>query len=57
MEKDIKKENKPIIDYRVKIRSLEKELEYTYQGYNSIKSKNNNLINKLDEMRKQNYFI
>ena len=24
-----KKENKPIIDYRVKIRSLEKELEYT----------------------------
>ena len=56
MEKDIKKENKPIIDYRVKIRSLEKELEYTYQGYNSIKSKNNNLINQLDEMRKQNLF-
>ena len=51
-----KKENKPIIDYRVKIRSLEKELEYTYQGYNSIKSKNNNLINQLDEMRKQNIF-
>ena len=51
-----KKENKPIIDYRVKIRSLEKELEYTYQGYNSIKSKNNNLINQLDEMRKQNLF-
>ena len=51
-----KKENKPIIDYRVKIRSLEKELEYTYQGYNSIKSKINNLINQLDEMRKQNIF-
>ena len=51
-----KKENKPIIDYRVKIRSLEKELEYTYQGYNSIKSKNNNLIDQLDEMRKQNIF-
>jgi len=51
-----KKENKPIIDYRVKIRSLEKELEYTYQGYNSIKSKNNKLINQLDEMRKQNIF-
>ena len=55
-EDDKKKENKPIIDYRVKIRSLEKELEYTYQGYNSIKSKNNNLINQLDEMRKQNLF-
>ena len=55
-EDDKKKENKPIIDYRVKIRSLEKELEYTYQGYNSIKSKNNNLINQLDEMRKQNIF-
>ena len=26
MEKDIKKENKPIIDYRVKIRSLEKRV-------------------------------
>ena len=51
-----KKENKPVIDYRVKIRSLEKELEYTYQGYNSIKSKNNLLINQLDEMRKQNIF-
>ena len=48
--------NKPIIDYRVKIRSLEKELEYAYQRYNSIKSKNNNLINQLDEMRKQNNF-
>ena len=55
-EEEKKKENKPIIDYRVKIRSLEKELEYTYQGYNSIKSKNNNLINQLDEMRKQNIF-
>ena len=55
-EDDKKKENKPIIDYRVKIRSLEKELEYIYQGYNSIKSKNNNLINQLDEMRKQNIF-
>ena len=55
-EDEKKKENKPIIDYRVKIRSLEKELEYKYQGYNSIKSKNNNLINQLDEMRKQNIF-
>ena len=53
---DTKKENKPIIDYGVKIRSLEKELEYTYQGYNSIKSKNNKLINQLDELRKQNLY-
>ena len=51
-----KKENKPIIDYGVKIRSLEKELEYTYQGYNSIKSKNNKLISQLDELRKQNLY-
>ena len=28
---DTKKENKPIIDYGVKIRVLEKDLEYTYQ--------------------------
>ena len=44
-----KKENKPIIDYGVKIRVLEKELEYTYQGFNLIKAKNNkaNGLNKL----------
>ena len=51
-----KKENKPIIDYGVKIRSLEKELEYTYQGFNLIKAKNNKLINQLDELRKQNLY-
>ena len=51
-----KKENKPIIDYGVKIRVLEKELEYTYQGYNLIKAKNNKLISELDELRKQNLF-
>ena len=50
------KENKPIIDYGVKIRVLEKDLEYTYQGLNLIKSKNNKLINQLDELRKQNLF-
>ena len=51
-----KKENKPIIDYGVKIRVLEKELEYTYQGFNLIKAKNNKLINQLDELRKQNLY-
>ena len=50
------KENKPIIDYTVKIRVLEKELEYTYQGFNLIKSKNNKLISQLDELRKQNLY-
>ena len=53
---DTKKENKPIIDYGVKIRVLEKDLEYTYQGYNLIKAKNNKLISQLDELRKQNLF-
>ena len=53
---DTKKENKPIIDYGVKIRVLEKDLEYTYQGYNLIKAKNNKLITQLDELRKQNLF-
>ena len=51
-----KKENKPIIDYGVKVRVLEKELEYTYQGFNLIKAKNNKLISQLDELRKQNLF-
>lgn len=50
------KENKPIIDYTVKIRVLEKDLEYTYQGFNLIKSKNNKLISQLDELRKQNLY-
>ena len=53
---DSKKENKPIIDYGVKIRVLEKELEYTYQGFNLIKAKNNKLISQLDELRKQNLY-
>ena len=51
-----KKENKPIIDYGAKVRVLEKELGYTYQGYNLIKAKNNKLISQLDELRKQNLF-
>ena len=31
-------------------------MEYTYQGYNLIKAKNNKLITQLDELRKQNLF-
>ena len=54
--KESKKENKPIIDYGVKIRVLEKELGYTYQGFNVIKAKNNKLISELDELRKQNLY-
>ena len=48
-----KKENKPIIDYRVKIRSLEKDIVYTYQNYNHTKSKNTTLMEELDELRNQ----
>ena len=48
-----KKENKPIIDYRVKIRSLEKDIVYTYQNYNHTKSKNTALMDELDELRNQ----
>ena len=48
-----KKENKPIIDYRVKIRSLEKDIVYTYQNYNHTKSKNTALMEELDELRNQ----
>ena len=55
-KKDSIKENKPVIDYGVKIRVLEKELGYTYQGFNLIKAKNNKLISELDELRKQNLY-
>lgn len=48
-----KRENKPVIDYRIKLRSLEKDIQYTYQDYNNTKSKNNKLMEELDEMRKQ----
>lgn len=48
-----KRENKPVIDYRVKLRSLEKDIVYTYQDFNNTKSKNNRLMQELDEMRKQ----
>lgn len=47
------RENKPVIDYRVKIRSLEKDIVYTYQDYNKTKAKNTQLMNELDELRKQ----
>ena len=48
-----KRDNKPVIDYRVKLRSLEKDIVYTYQDFNNTKSKNNRLMQELDEMRKQ----
>ena len=47
--------NKPIIDYRVKIRSLENNIVYTYQYYNKSKSKNLQLMVELDELRKTVY--
>ena len=47
--------NKPIIDYRVKIRSLENNIVYTYQYYNKSKSKNVQLMVELDELRKRVY--
>ena len=47
--------NKPIIDYRVKIRSLENNIVYTYQYYNKSKSKNSQLMIELDELRKTVY--
>ena len=47
--------NKPIIDYRVKIRSLENNIVYTYQYYNKSKSKNIQLMVELDELRKRVY--
>ena len=47
--------NKPIIDYRIKIRSLENNIVYTYQYYNKSKSKNVQLMVELDELRKRVY--
>ena len=48
-----KKENKPLIDYKTKIRSLEKDIVYKYQDFNHTKSKNIKLMEDLDELRKQ----
>ena len=47
--------NKPTIDYKVKIRSLENNIVYTYQCYNNTKSKNSKLMIELDELRKTVY--
>ena len=47
--------NKPTIDYKVKIRSLENNIVYTYQCYNNTKSKNSKLMLELDELRKTVY--
>ena len=47
--------NKPTIDYKVKIRSLENNIVYTYQYYNNTKSKNVKLMEELDELRKTVY--
>lgn len=44
---------KPIIDYRVKINSLEKEIVLICQHYNDTKSKNEKMMNELNEMRKK----
>jgi len=55
-DKDIQKENKPVIDYHYKLKNIETEIEHSYQKYNTIKSKNNKLLIQLEEMRKENIF-
>ena len=55
-DKDVQKENKPVIDYHYKLKNLETEIGHSYQKYNTIKSKNNKLLIQLEEMRKENIF-
>ena len=55
-DKDIQKENKPVIDYHYKLKNLETEIGHSYQKFNTIKSKNNKLLIQLEEMRKENLF-
>ena len=55
-DKDKQKENKPVIDYNYKLKNLETEIGHSYQKFNTIKSKNNKLLNQLEEMRKENLF-
>ena len=55
-DKDNQKENKPVIDYHYKLKNLETEIGHSYQKFNTIKSKNNKLLNQLEEMRKENLF-
>ena len=35
-DKDIQKENKPVIDYHYKLKNLETEIGHSYQKYNTI---------------------
>jgi DNA repair exonuclease SbcCD ATPase subunit len=44
---------KPTVDYRTKIRILEKELNVTYQNYNNTRGKNEQLKAQLNELRKK----
>jgi len=43
---------KPVIDYKVKIKNLEREIHITSQNFNDTKAKNESLRRELDEMRK-----
>lgn len=43
---------KPAIDYKLKIKQLEKEIHTTRQSYDDTKTKNKALRKELDEMRK-----
>ena len=44
---------KPTVDYRTKIRILEKELNVTYQNFNNTRAKNEQLKAELNELRKK----
>lgn len=44
--------NKPIIDYKIKIRNLENEIMLTNQKFNDVKKKNLESIDNLNELRK-----
>lgn len=50
-KKENKDINKPVIDYKVKIVGLEKDLLLTGQHFGDTKAKNNNLIQELNELR------
>jgi hypothetical protein len=43
---------KPVIDYKVKIKNLERDIYLTKENYNDTKAKNEILKSELDEMRK-----
>lgn len=48
-----KDKRKPTIDYKVKIRILEKDLNHTYQQYNNTQAKNEQLKKQLNELRQK----